>query len=404
METKRRIHKKCGNMVVSAIFVAAILTFALAPIASAAGAGNALDFDGGNKYVDVGTVSTDFTGGITIEAYVYYDAFKKWSRIVDFGQGRGDDNILFANDGSTSNLVYEVYVGSGSGGQASASGALELNQWMHLAATEDSSGNVKIYKNGIEVATGTTGVPASVSRANSYIARSNWVDDEYFSGKIDEVRIWDDVRTETEIRENMCQELSGTENGLVAYYKFNEASGTTADNSEGTSALDGTLTNMEDADWVTSTAAIGDKSHYGTGTNNLVGNSDVPVDITWGDTPGANAIFDAIQNDDAPDVTAGLLTHYPSTYWELWIANDDGFDADVKFHYDGIGGIGNEPTHYEGSTTDGAGSITANNLVGFSQFIITSSDPVNPVPELSTLLLFSIGMLMLVGYVVRKRF
>ena len=50
---------------------------------------------------------------------------------------------------------------------------------------------------------------------------------------------------------------------------------------------------------------------------------------------------------EAPDVTPGLLSHYASTYWELWIENDDdSFQADVKFHYDNIGGIGNEANFY----------------------------------------------------------
>ena len=61
---------------------------------------------------------------------------------------------------------------------------------MHLAATEDSAGNVVIYKNGVQVGSGTTAVPNIVSRTLSFIGRSNWTVDGYFDGSIDELSIY----------------------------------------------------------------------------------------------------------------------------------------------------------------------------------------------------------------------
>jgi hypothetical protein len=49
-----------------------------------------------------------------------------------------------------------------------------------------------------------------------------------FDGDIDEVRIWNIARTREQIQNDMHWELSGSEPGLVAYYKFNEGSGQSA--------------------------------------------------------------------------------------------------------------------------------------------------------------------------------
>jgi serine/threonine protein kinase len=49
----------------------------------------------------------------------------------------------------------------------------------------------------------------------------------FLSGCLDEIRIWDHVRTQQEIQETMYMELTGSEEGLAGYWKFNEAEGST---------------------------------------------------------------------------------------------------------------------------------------------------------------------------------
>ena len=226
------------------------------------------------------------------------------------------------------------------------------------------------------------------------------------NGTIDEVRIWNVARTQAQIREDMCKKITSGHSQwshLKGYWRFDDSADPTDDYSANSNTGD-LLPADSEPSFVTSGAAIGDKSHVGTGTNNLSENADVPVDITWdaGKDPGANAIFAAIQVDGAPDVTTGLLTRFASSYWELWIANDDGaFQADVKFHYDDFSSfIGDEAElklytrsaaggswsevsgctiNTESNNADGVGSITANNLTSFSQFIITSSGGDNPL-------------------------
>jgi hypothetical protein len=47
-----------------------------------------------------------------------------------------------------------------------------------------------------------------------------------FNGLIDEVRIWNDVRTAQEITENYNAVVLNAEQDLAAYYRFNECRGT----------------------------------------------------------------------------------------------------------------------------------------------------------------------------------
>lgn len=71
-----------------------------------------------------------------------------------------------------------------------------------------------------------------------------------FDGLIDEVRIWNTVRTQAQIQEYICETLTGSESGLVAYYRMTDGNGTSlTDNS--TNSNTGTLYNMDNSDWVT---------------------------------------------------------------------------------------------------------------------------------------------------------
>jgi len=49
-----------------------------------------------------------------------------------------------------------------------------------------------------------------------------------FTGKIDELRIWNVARTDAEIKSSMNQRLTGKEAGLVVYYNFDEGTGTSS--------------------------------------------------------------------------------------------------------------------------------------------------------------------------------
>ena len=73
-----------------------------------------------------------------------------------------------------------------------------------------------------------------------------------FHGSIDEIRIWNEARSQAEIQAYMKSTLTGTESNLVAYYQFDQSSGTSLEDATGN--YDGTTSG--DPQWVTSDALL----------------------------------------------------------------------------------------------------------------------------------------------------
>ncbi|MCI0681621.1 MAG: SBBP repeat-containing protein, partial [Gemmataceae bacterium] len=202
-----------------------------------AGSDSALSFRGAGDYVELPAAPefSDFTGGLTIEVWAYPTAVYSWQRFIDFGNGPAGDNILFARQGTSNNLAFEVYVGGTWSGQAVASNVIELNKWQHFAVVMSPSGAVSLYKDGnlLTLTNGQTsatlGVPRNVTRTQNFIGRSNWVVDGYYAGLMDDVRIWNSARTQGQIQAGMNQQLvPASEANLVAYHTFDEGTGLAA--------------------------------------------------------------------------------------------------------------------------------------------------------------------------------
>ena len=118
------------------------------------------------------------------------------------------------------------------------------DEWVHIALVH-SDGLLRAYKNGIEVGSipsGPTQQPSTGALPFLHIggvinnAARNWT----FQGQIDEVRLWNVARSASDLAAFRTQELTGTESGLVAYYKMSDGSGLTLTD-ESLNAWDGTL-------------------------------------------------------------------------------------------------------------------------------------------------------------------
>lgn len=101
---------------------------------------------------------------------------------------------------------------------------VEDSAWMHLAGVYDGE-NSRLYVNGtlIHERTGVRFDPGDWMTLGGYQFYNGY--QAPFAGDMDEVRIWKVARTKEEIRDAMTAPLTGEEEGLVAYYDFNEGQG-----------------------------------------------------------------------------------------------------------------------------------------------------------------------------------
>jgi len=128
------------------------------------------------------------------------------------GQGYGDNSELFwsISLGPTDSAV-------------TPAGSLVVGRWDHFACTYDGT-TMRIFQNGdpvaeqIHIAGGPVGIGNDISIGF-------WPSTSGFPGIIDEVRVWNAVRTEAEIERWMYLPLSGSEPTLLGYWSFNEGDG-----------------------------------------------------------------------------------------------------------------------------------------------------------------------------------
>lgn len=106
-----------------------------------------------------------------------------------------------------------------------ANNVLNRDAWNHLAITYDGN-RLLLYVNGVNV--------ASQVAPNQQLRPINRVDFQgknrktdstsFGAGAIDEVRIWNVARSQADIQESMLTQLKGNEDGLAAYWNFDNPS------------------------------------------------------------------------------------------------------------------------------------------------------------------------------------
>lgn len=228
-----------------------------------------LQFDGTDDFVNLGNTTGLGVTNFTLETWFYWtgggvctttgasQGIPSVIPLISKGRSDGADggttdiNYFLGIDCTNSNHPLAVDFEANPGGQNYpfiTTAPVSINTWHHAAVTYDSVTAVyNVYLDGALAGTSDKGsniVPrsdsidyAGIGSALTSVAGSQT---GFFAGKMDEVRVWNVVRTMAQIRTDINNQLtSGT--GLIARWGLDEGTGTTANSSFG--SFPGTLTN-----------------------------------------------------------------------------------------------------------------------------------------------------------------
>ena len=257
--------------------------------------GSCLSFNGSNNYINAG--NPVITNNFTVEAWAKVATTSPRSIIgtrnpsdASFDFKFKDGNLIHGDIGNGTTWITTA---------ADASFNYQLNTWYHLAYVVTPTGYT-IYVNGNQVGSGSYAANTPVfSDANHAIAIGAYriTGGEYFSGLIDEPRIYNRALTADEIKTHYNAGLDKL--GLVSYWAMDENATTTAYDSQSTN--NGTLYNSPT--WQTESNCISGSCLSFNGSSNYVEIGDsvslIPSEITietwiyplsWTHTPTAVAI------------------------------------------------------------------------------------------------------------------
>lgn len=167
----------------------------------------ALEFGNKSGYlrVDNGPTTSLDTGAFTWEFWIYPRSYTAGA-FMNKNHGNASPwhaRYLYFENGTNGRLVYNYYNGYSS--TVTTTSTVPLDTWTHVALAHDING-VRIYFNGILAGSGGAGAPGT----GQYSGKGFFIGGGYnqpspeasgptLDGRMDEVRVWDHARSQSEI-------------------------------------------------------------------------------------------------------------------------------------------------------------------------------------------------------------
>ncbi len=243
-------------------FLIVLLTF-LKLSAQSPGSGHCLKFTG-NNHVSLGNAFTNISLPVSVSLWFKPDAVSNTHRIFYshtsptaytgfwFQVIGGNLAVAFGDGTARAHFARR---------SATAPVNLQANRWYHLGAVIHSATSMDLYLNGIKLQesyTGSGNTTMYVDNSAGFLGRNSGGSNiEYLNGEIDELRVWNSARTQADIRNHMCERLTGVAPpALLGNYHFDNTTGNVVLNSAGTG--NGSLQNSPQR--ILSSAPVGDRS------------------------------------------------------------------------------------------------------------------------------------------------
>jgi hypothetical protein len=184
-----------------------------------AGGIRALDFDGVNDHVNCGNIAINNVSQIAYSVWVKPRVFASFAGILGKYASTTSDTELLA---ASSSLIQTVRNGADSQFRSTGS-VLTLNAWIHLVIVFDGTqaiqaNRMQIYANGNLVPqTNSNSLPATTANnvANFFIGRYPGPAGTTIDARIDDVRIFDQALTATDIADLYAAQRGGITGGGI---------------------------------------------------------------------------------------------------------------------------------------------------------------------------------------------
>jgi uncharacterized protein (DUF427 family) len=175
--------------------------------------GGGLQFDGRDDYVElpIGSVINSLTNS-TFATWVDSQPGGPWQRIFDFGNDPNVYMCLIPRAWFMDPMRFAITTGGGTAEiQVNAPEAIETG-WHHVAVTINARTRViQLYLDGQVIAstTNATLTPSDLGNTtNNWLGRSQYADDSYFMGSLDDFRIYDYAMSQADIERVMAGDPS----------------------------------------------------------------------------------------------------------------------------------------------------------------------------------------------------
>ncbi|UII31011.1 LamG domain-containing protein [Fulvivirga ulvae] len=305
-----------------------------------AGGGFAIHFDGEEDHIAL-PFSVDKQGLIdyfTVEAWINTASEgKKGDKIMPILDFDKNEYFSIYIDGKSGKVSFVTTDEKKSTDNLTSKEKVNDDNWHHIAAVYDGRDKY-LYVDGKEVASSKN--PHKGKHLGTGKERYGFIgtesdsedrkkDNSYFKGSIDELRIWHDARSLSEIRRTLTEKLTGKEDKLYLYFPFNEGEGKIV--KDAISGIEGSL-NSEDKRWIASGIYIGDNSVYDYSNRSLTfkisGKGAVTVEITKGSPDGIH-IYYVGQSPNYVTIPEGIQS-LEEFYWGVYAMGN----VEYSFSYD----------------------------------------------------------------------
>lgn len=302
----------------------------------AQGSGYSIQLNGEQDYIDCGNGLNTLALPISFTAWLYLDNGSNWNRVfasetVNSGTYYGFWVSVRPND----KLAISIGDGTGHSPVSRRSGSTDVNipikQWVHIAAVVRAYDDISLYVNGVSYPVNYSGTGATeIVHSNSEASAINigrvisTIDGDGFQGQIDELSVWSKNLTTEEIHTYMCQNLSGNEDCLEAYWQLDTGTGEIVKDLSG-NGHNGMF--QGNTSWRISAAPIGNVSTF------LYPDNWTNQRLTLSTNPNNDFTVSSIQNtpnglhiykvNSRPNTTNGIpnLINFNNIYYGVWLTN-----------------------------------------------------------------------------------